>query len=166
MTRSKMFLVLCASFLLLAPALAEDEAASGLPGSTASPWGIRLGLATDPDQLVVGANFLEFEITDNLWLEPNAELGFGDDVTMLTGTAPVHYRFVVDAKVRPYAGGGVTLGWARVDKHGETETEFDISLRATGGILWSLKGGNEMFAELNLIFGDLHDVQAMVGWRF
>jgi hypothetical protein len=149
--------------MLVSPALAQDSA---LPGSSESSWGLRVGLATNPDQVVVGANFLETEIANNVFLEPNAELGFGDDVVMLTGTVPFHYRFVVDAKVRPYAGGGVLLGVARVDRGNEDDTEFEISLRATGGILWSLKGGQEMFAELGLIFGDLHDVQVMVGWRF
>ena len=44
--------------------------------------------------------------------------------------------------------------------------DVEITLRATGGILWRLKGGTEMFAELDLIIGDLYDANVMIGWRF
>jgi hypothetical protein len=125
-----------------------------------------VGLATSPDQIVGGVHFLETEIANNLYLEPNAELGFGDDHLIVSATVPFHYRIAVNARVKPYAGGGVTLGLDRVDKGNNNDTNFEIALRGTGGIFWQLREGQVMFAELNLIFGDLHDVQAMVGWRF
>jgi len=163
MMRVKLWVLTVFLMMLVPPLLAEDP---GPPGSAESSWGLRVGLATSPDQVVAGVNFLETEIANNVFLEPNAEIGFGDDVILLSATAPFHYRFVVDAKVRPYAGGGVILGVAQIDRGNDDETEFEIGLRATGGILWSLKGGQEMFGELSLVFGDLHDVQVMVGWRF
>ena len=132
-----------------------------------SAWSLRVGLANDPDQVVGGVHFLETEIADNVVLVPNAELGIGDDTIVIAGTVPVHYRFVVDAKVRPYAGGGVTLAWVDYDPpNGKGDSEFEIALRATGGILWRLDGGQEMFAEVNLGTRDLWDIQAIVGWRF
>lgn len=154
-----------AILLALTASAAAEEASSS--SKMSSPWGIRLGLATDPDQVVAGLNFLETRIAEDLYLEPNIEIGFGDDHTILAATAPFHYRFRVAAKVQPYAGGGVTVGFDRHDRPGgDSDTDFEIALRATGGFTWSLKSGTEMFAELNLMFDDLHDAQAMIGWRF
>ena len=157
-------LVMIAVSLAL-PALAEEG--DSLAGSKTSPWGIRVGLGTDPDQIIGGVNFLETKIANNVYLVPNAELGFGDDHVIVAGTAPVFYRFVTQSKVRPYAGGGVTIGFDRKDKNdGGSETNLEIALQASGGVIWKLKSGTEMFGELNLSFGDLHEMQAMIGWRF
>jgi hypothetical protein len=156
--------LIVAIFSITVPAIAQG---GGALGSRTSTWGIRVGLATEPDQIVGGVHLFETEIANNVFLEPNFELGLGDDHVILSGTAPFHYRFTVDAKVRPYAGRGVTVGVDYFDKPGGgSDTNFEIALRATGGIMWRLKGGTEMFGELNLIFGDLHDFQAMIGWRF
>jgi len=164
MKRTCLLLLVAVALVLAAPATAEDSTSSSSEGT--SPWGLRVGLATDPDQVVAGVHFLETRIANNLYLEPNVEIGFGDDHTILAATAPFHYRFQVDAKVQPYAGGGVTIGFDRIDRPGGDDTNFEIAARATGGIIWKLRGGTEMFAELNLIFDELHDAQVMVGWRF
>lgn len=157
-------IAIAVALCLAAPVFAQDTAS---PAKGTSPWGIRVGLATDPDQIVGGVHFLETWIAENLYLEPNAEIGIGDDHVILAATAPFHYRFQVDSKVQPYAGGGVTVGFDRIDRPvGDDDTNFEIAGRATGGIIWRLRDGTEMFAELNLIFGDLHDAQVMVGWRF
>jgi hypothetical protein len=162
-------LLLLITVVLALPATAQNEATTEetTPAAKASsPWGIRVGLATDPDQVVGGVHFLETRIANNLYLEPNVEIGAGDDHLILAATAPFHYRFHVDAKVQPYAGGGVTIGFDRIDRPAGDDTNFEIAARATGGITWNLRSGTEMFAELNLIFGDLHDAQVMIGWRF
>ena len=155
--------VLAIAFLSLSvPALAEG---SGTQGVDPSSFAIRVGLGSDPDQIIGGVNFLETEIANNLYLEPNAELGVGDDHLIVSATAPFHYRFQTSAKVQPYAGGGVIVGLDRVDKKDKDDTNLEISLRATGGLFFNA-GNTEMFAEVSLIFGDLHDIQVMVGWRF
>ena len=160
--------VLGSSFLI-ALALASFSAfadETDPPGSDRSKWGLRVGLGTNPDQVIGGAQFLETPIAQNLWLEPNAEIGVGDDHLIVSATAPFHYRFRTEAKVRPYAGGGVTIGFDRKTKGNNKDTNLEIALRATGGVIFRLKSGREMFGELNLIIGELHDLQAMVGWRF
>jgi opacity protein-like surface antigen len=160
----KQLVLILAVLSLSTPALAQDP---GRPGSGTSDWGIRVGLATDPDQVVGGVHLFETEIAKNVYLVPNFELGIGDDFLILAGTASFHYRFTTDAKVTPYAGGGPTVALARWDNpNGDNETDTEIALRITGGLIWRLNSGTEMFAELNLISGDLHDAQAMVGWRF
>jgi len=164
MTKNRAPFLLLAIILVSLPAAAQS---STPPGSDTSPWGLRAGLGSDPDQIIVGANFLETPIANNLFLVPSAEIGLGDDHIILSATAPFHYRFVTSTNLRPYAGGGVTIGVDRHDKSNDnSDTNMEIALRATGGVIFRLRGGTEMFGELNLIFGDLNKIQAMVGWRF
>jgi hypothetical protein len=149
--------------IFAAPALAQDSASSA---DGTSPWGLRVGLGSDPDQLIGGVNFLETKIADNVFLWPNAELGVGDDYLILSGTAPFFYRFETSTGLRPYAGGGVSIGIVRFDGPRESDTSTEIALQLTGGVIFQLKGGTEMFGELNLSSGDLRDISAMIGWRF
>lgn len=88
-----------------------------------------------------------------------------DDHAILAVTAPVHYRFEVEAQVAPYAGGGLALGLVERDRPRD-DTDFEIALKAVGGAEWRLKNGNDFFVELNFVFGDLHDTQVLVGWTF
>ena len=155
---------LLALTILAVPAAAQE---SDPPGDDTSAWGLRVGLSSDPDQLVGGVNFLETKIADNVYLVPNAELGVGDDHLILSATAPFFYRFVTSTGLRPYAGGGVTIGVDRYDgPKDNSDTNVEIALQVSGGVIFELKGGAEMFGELNLGFGDLRKIQAMVGWRF
>ena len=156
-------LFLAVLVLVSLPALADE---ADLPGTEKSKWGLRVGLGTSTDQNIGGAQFLETPIANNLFLVPSAEIGVGDDHWIVSATAPFHYRFRTKAKIRPYAGGGVTIGFDRKTKGSKDETNTEIALRATGGVIFRLKGGREMFGELNLVFGDLNDIQAMIGWRF
>jgi hypothetical protein len=134
-------------------------------------WGPRVGLADDPDQGIVGAQFDLGEFAPRVRFIPNVELGLGDDHTLLVATAPVHYRWegLQDTKIVPYAGGGVAVGWVDVDEPdpGEDDSDFELAFKAIGGAEWPLSGGRtSFFAELNRDFGDLHDIQVVVGWKF
>jgi len=155
---------ICSSTVLAA--LAAPVAAQTATGEEPSPWGVRVGVASDPDQVVAGVNFLETKVADNVYIVPHADIGFGDDAIVVSGTAGVHYRFEVDGSARPYAGGGLTVGWIDYDRPNNSSSDLEIGIRVTGGVIWRLKSGNEMFAELSLISGDLNDAQVMVGWRF
>ena len=155
--------VLVLTFRVL-PALAQDSTSAG---DGTSPWGLRVGLGSDPDQLIGGVNFLETKIADNVYLSPNAELGVGDDHLIVSATAPFFYRFVTSTSITPYAGGGVSIGIDRYDgPKDSSDTNLEIALQVSGGVIFPLKSGAEMFGELNLGFGDLREIQAMVGWRF
>src|SRR5512147_2409723 len=61
--------------------------------------GPRVGVASDPDQVVGGMQFNFGEFVPRLRFQPNFEVGVGDDYTIITATFPVHYRFKVDANV-------------------------------------------------------------------
>ena len=154
--------VLAAALLLAACAL--PAAAQDIGFNT---WGVRAGASDDPDQVVVGVQADFGEFIPNLRFQPNVELGLGDDTTILSLTAPVHYRFPVEGSLILYAGGGVTLGFIDRDKPraGEEDSNFEISPMAAGGVAWPV-GRSEASLELNLIGGDFPNVKLMAGWMF
>jgi opacity protein-like surface antigen len=167
---------LCVTLLILVAALAPAQAADGGGSSSARTgdiglraWGPRVGFSDDPDQVLVGAHFDLGELVDNLRFQPNVQLGFGDDATTIFATAAVHYHFDVAGNFEPYAGGGVSAGWINVDLPDNAQgddSDFEAGFQATGGVEWPLRGGNSVFVELNLGFGDIHDTQIVVGWTF
>lgn len=149
--------------LLATPVLAQE---GGSKQSDWSGWGVRVGVADDPDQFVVGAQFDFGEIADRIHFEPNFELGVGDDHIVLAGTGALHYHFGQVEGFRPYAGGGLTLAWVDVDTPRVDDSDFEIGFKAIGGALWRLKSNNDFFIELNIGFGDIQDVELLAGWRF
>lgn len=148
--------VSCLAFAV--PALAEEQTDIAYRG-----WGLRVGVSDSPDQVLGGFHVDLGEFVERLRFRPDLELGFGDDVKTLFATAPVHYRFDVDTRVKPYAGGGISLGWVDPDRG---DSDFEIGFKATGGVEWPNAHGRAFFVELELGFGDVHDVQIVGGWAF
>ena len=70
--------VLAALFAASIPAAAQDIAFRG--------WGLRAGVADDPDQVVLGAQFNFGEFIENLRFQPNVEVGFGDDANIFSAS--------------------------------------------------------------------------------
>ena len=154
-----------AAALLLA-ALALPAAAQDIGFNT---WGLRAGVSDDPDQIVVGVQADFGEFISNLRFQPNLELGLGDDTTIFSLTAPVHYRFPIEGSLNLYAGGGLTLGFIDRDevrgRDEDEESDFEISPMAVGGVAWPV-GQSELSLELNLIGGDFPNLKLMAGWMF
>lgn len=151
------------ALLLTAPVAAADLGYRG--------WGVRIGLGDDPDQLLGGVHVDFGEFTRHLRFQPAFELGLGDDHTILSLTAPVHYRFPVDSRVRPYAGGGVFVAFIdrdlppRVPRRARSESELEIGFTLLGGVEWPVRGGN-VSVEVGVNTGDTHDVKLLAGWTF
>jgi hypothetical protein len=161
-------LPLLAALIVSTPPAAAAE--MGLRG-----WGLRAGLASDPDQVLVGAHWDLGDVAPQLRIVPNAQLGFGDDAILLEGTLPLHYVFAkTDPGFAPYVGGGLAVAWIDVDHEGNPhfddddfdDSDVELGLKATGGMEWGLRSGNRFFVELNLGIGDLHDFQVVAGWTF
>jgi hypothetical protein len=150
----------------VAAAEEEGEGQSGSGGIHLKGWGIRAGLGVDPDQALVGAHWDLGEIIDHLRLQPNVELGVGDDVLTLFAALPAHYVFRVQSKFTPYAGGGIVIGVASYDRPNNDDTSVEAGLRAIGGLQWPLKNGKPFAVEANIGFGDIHDFQMKVAWTF
>ena len=156
----------------VAPAAAAEASAGAGAGVGFRGWGPRVGVSSDPDQVLVGAQFDLGEFAKNVRWQPSFELGFGDDVTSLTGNFMVSYYFPVKAAVTPYAGAQVTA-WLFDDNgsqnnNGNNDDDFnaEIGLYAVGGIETKLKHGNRFLAELQLGIGDVPDIRVLVGWTF
>jgi hypothetical protein len=158
--RSRMFLIGIVILAIAVPASAQQQL--GYYG-----LGPRVGVANDPDQIVAGMQFNFGEFARNLRFQPNFEIGLGDDYTIVSVTAPVHYRFKVDANVVPYAGGGVTLAFVDHDlDSGPNDRDFEIAAKAVGGVEWPLQGSKQFFLELNIGVGDIQDAEVLAGWMF
>lgn len=167
MSIRRAFVLLSALVLSVVPASAAEM---GLRG-----WGLRAGVASDPDQFLMGAHWDMGDIAPQLRMVPNVQLGIGDNATVLEGTLPVHYVFgKVDAGFAPYVGAGLAVAWIDVDHEDNgngngfdgDESDVELGAKVLGGLEWGMKSGNKFFVELNLGIGDLHDFQAVAGWTF
>ena len=163
----RVFLLLSALVLSALPAASAEM---GLRG-----WGLRAGVASDPDQVLLGAHWDLGDVAPQLRMVPNVQLGIGDDATVLEGTLPVHYVFKTsDAGFAPYVGGGLAVAWIDFDHddngHGndfdEDDSDVELGAKVLGGLEWGMRSGNKFFVELNLGIGDIHDFQAVAGWTF
>jgi len=138
-----------------------------LPGAALaqvrSGVGPRVGFSVDPDQLVLGGQMIVGEVAPNLTFDPNLELGFGDDVTVVAANFDLHYHFdVPDMTWRPYAGFGLGINFIDWDGGDETEVGGNVILGA--GVPTS--AGNRFFGELKFGLGDIPELKLMVGWNF
>ena len=132
-------------------------------------WGVRFGFADDPDQVVVGAQYDIGEVADHIHVVPMFEAGFGDDATVLSFSAMAYWHFKKPEKIDPYAGAGVEAGWVDFDNDSpgnDGNSDFEIQVNVAGGLRFPLKNHNEVFVELVLGGGDLHDAKIMGGFRF
>ena len=154
-------LVLAALLIVsAAPASARDRSREfGYQG-----WGPRVGLSINPDQVVVGAHMdLGDIIAYRLRFQPSAEVGIGDDATVIQFDANFQYHFDRDWDVwRPYAGGSIGLVSVSRDKG---EDSSDLGLSASAGIEKNI-GNNGFFIEGKIGIEDTPDWKFFVGWIF
>ena len=152
----KRLLLVPVLLLIAAPALAE-----GTP-----PIGLRLGY-TDWEgisQTHVGAHAKLGDIAPNFALTPGFELGFGDDVTVLTLNGDVVYR-ATEAVARPwglYGGGSLSLNYVDTDFASDT----DLGLSALAGVTYDLDRGDEVMVELRLGVLDSPGLKLTFGYTF
>jgi hypothetical protein len=134
----------------LAPAAAHAQIAPG----------VRAGLSLDPDQFYVGGHIETGPLVERLVFRPNAEIGFGDDVTL----AAFNFEFVWTFPRRRsawgfYAGGGPAINLYQRDGSGDD---------AEGGFnfLAGLENRNGLFFEFKLGVADSPDFKFGVGFTF
>lgn len=169
MTRFKLSTAACLITLAATAAFAAE--AEGETGVGFRGWGPRVGVSSDADQALVGAQFDLGEFAPNVRWQPSIELGFGDDKASFYGNFMVAYYFPVKAAVTPYAGGQVTA-WLFDQDGPDNNNGFDdgfnaeIGVYAVGGIETKLKGGSRFLAELQVGVGDVPDIRVLAGWTF
>lgn len=132
-------------------------------------WGPRFGLTDDPDQVVAGVHFDMGELAPHVRWQPNFEVGFGDDVTSLSGNVLFAYYFGQQGGFTPYAGGQLAVAYFDVDDgnnhdHGDGGTEFGFD--AVGGFETKMGSASRFLLELQLGFGDVHNLKVVAGFKF
>jgi opacity protein-like surface antigen len=167
MVRNVFIVTLLALGLTAGSACAADPATHvGYRG-----WGPRVGLTLDPDQIHVGAHMDFGNFARHVRFQPNVEVGFGDNLTLVTANFEAAYRFRQDWDVwSPYLGGGLGLNYVKFDNnHGGfgDDSSTDLGVNVLGGIERGLASGNRFFMEVKLgLVDESPDVKMTVGWTF
>jgi hypothetical protein len=162
---SKQAAPMAVAFLAFGLGLAAMPAAA--QGVAFRAWGVRAGIADDPDQGVAGVQIDLGELVKNLHWQPRIELGLGDDTTTLTATLPLLYRAPLAGRLHLYGGGGLTFGLIDRDRprRGQDDSELEIAPMAAGGLAWPV-GQSEASLELALTAGDFSEAKLTFGWMF
>jgi hypothetical protein len=116
--------------------------------------GVRAGVSVDPDQFYVGGHFETDELIEQLYLRPNLEVGFGDDVTTLAVNIEAVYKIPLKNRrdTSFYAGGGPAI--IVYDRDNGSDTKGGLNLLGGlefGKFFFEVKGG--VFDSPNLKVG-------------
>ena len=160
----KRLVVLCALGALL-PLAAHAQ------GPVVNTFGLRAGFSTSPDQLVLGGQMSIADVAPNLSFDPNVELGFGDNATIVAFNLDMHYHFDVTGTTwRPYVGAGAGINLIQLDlPPGLPDNSFT---RVAGAFILGAgvptQSGSRFFSELKVGLGDSStpDLKMLVGWNF
>ncbi|HDS02006.1 MAG TPA: hypothetical protein ENO22_13165 [candidate division Zixibacteria bacterium] len=134
-------------------------------------WGPRIGVTIDPDQFHFGGHADFGHFAKHIRLQPNLEIGFGDNLMLLAINFEGSYRFATNWDVwTPYIGAGPGINFYNFDDEGlpdgadDSETEFGFNI--LGGIEKGISNGDRFFLELKLGFADSPDIKITAGWTF
>ena len=126
------------------------------PAHAQGGFGLRTGISVDPDQFFVGAHVDVGPLLKRLWFRPNLEVGFGNDVTLLSINAELAYWIPSQGAWRPYVGGGPGLNvYDRDGSDSETKAGLNLMLGVAhrGGFFVEVKAGVFDSPELKFGFG-------------
>lgn len=130
-------------------------------------WGPRLGLSLNPDQVHFGAHLDFGQFADHVRLQPNLELGFGEDVKLFTINAEAAYRFNSRWELwSPYLGGGLGANIKSMDVGDSNESQTDIGVNLLAGVEKGLSNGDRFFLEGKVSLNDVPDFKVTAGWTF
>jgi hypothetical protein len=139
-------------------------------GAAVTSYGVRAGFSTSPDQLVLGGQMSIGDVAPSLSFDPNVELGFGDNVTLIAFNLDMHYHFEIrDSAWRPYVGAGAGIQLVSVDVppgFGGDNTTTEVGGQFIVGAGIPLRSGNHFFSEAKFGLGDVPDFKLLVGWNF
>ena len=131
-------------------------------------WGGRVGGTLDPEQVHVGFHVDLGDIAERVRLQPNVEVGFGDDVTLVAINPEVFFLFAPHSRWTPYAGGGLGINIYNWDTNipGADDSETEIGLNLLGGIETKISDRTKFFGEVKFGIGDSPDAKFHVGLTF
>jgi hypothetical protein len=128
------------SLMAAAPASAQN-----VPHTTAT-LGVRGGASGNPEQGFVGVHVETPNLGHNTTLRPAADLGFGNDLTLLSVNLDlVHWSLIPNTTWRVYAGGGVGANLAFDDLDGNDILEGNVNavigVQHTSGVYAEIRVG-------------------------
>ena len=137
--------------------------AAGTAAAQSKGIGVRAGVSAEPDQFYIGAHMNVKEIVENFWFRPNAEVGFGNHLTLLT----LNPEFVYNLRIKstqwtPYLGGGPSFLVGSFDGPNGHDTDTGGGFNFVGGIQ-QRKG---FMAEIKIGAFDSPDFKLGVGWTW
>lgn len=138
-----------------------------------NPFGVRGGLASSPDQLILGAHMQVYDLSPEAKIVPNVELGFGDDWTFYSVNAALLYSFLSSdmSGFKPYVGGELGLNKVSYDIEyagfSESYDETKAVINAVAGLKKMLNDRQELRLEFKLGLSDwAHDFKVLAGLTF
>ena len=154
------------TFAALALALALPVTAHA--ATAFSTVGPHVGFSSDPSQIVLGGQLQLGDVAPQIDFVPGVDLGFGDNVTVISLNGDFHYRFEISGtQWAPYAGAGISLHFFSFDSgvvgHG-SDTVGGGSIILGADV--PTKTGSRFFAEAKFGLGDGPTFKALAGWHF
>jgi hypothetical protein len=100
--------------------------------AAAQNYAVRAGMNVNPDQVYGGAQY-NWPLAERVWLQPNGDVGIGNDATLVAVNFDAVYRRPLGRKRvwSVYGGGGPALNFYKL--LGYTATEAGAS--AVGGVI-------------------------------
>ncbi len=133
-------------------------------------WGLRGGFGFDIDQIVLGMHTDFGTLSeDNFHLQPNVEVGFGDDFLTVGVAGDVKYMLIGD-DVQPFLTAGLQITYVSYDNGdkvlgGGNDSETELGFNLGGGINFDI-GDKDYFLEGRLGVEGAHDLRVMLGMFF
>lgn len=163
--KTRLFLLgLFGAFFLLIPPASHAQ-------SNTTGWGPHFGVTVDPDQVHVGMHLHFGTRGEGVRFQPNFDIGFGDDITLIALNFDVVYRFRGGrADWAPFIGGGLGANFYDWDDDrfdpGDNFDDEDVEpgFNIVGGVDHGVGGGNRFYIEGKLGLIDAPDLKLTVGW--
>jgi hypothetical protein len=115
--RRRAIMGLMLSLLVAAPAAAQTA-------------GVQAGVSLDPDQFYFGGHVQTAPLVDRLRFRPSAEIGLGNDVTLVGLNLEFAYVFPSQQAWSLYAGAGPALNIIHIDRDTQAQGGFNILIGA------------------------------------
>lgn len=131
-------------------------------------WGPRMGATIDPDQVHLGIHLDLGDIAERVRLQPNVEIGFGDNLRVISINPEVFYLFNTRARWTPYAGGGLGINFYDWDSRGRFPNDSDtkLGLNLLGGFETRISSHSKFFTELKFGVSGSPDAKLTIGFTF
>ncbi|MDO8629167.1 MAG: hypothetical protein Q7R41_01630 [Phycisphaerales bacterium] len=126
----------------------------------AQGFAVRGGANVNPDQFYGGGQYELGPLTDRVWLQPKADLGWGNGAMLTAVNFDVTYRKPLqrNGPWTGYVGGGPAINWYRLDAYSTT----DLGVSTIAGLMHA----NGMFTEFMVGFFDSPQFRVGIGYAF